>query len=228
MDWRLENICVYCGNPADTLDHVPSKCFLDKPYPNNLIAVQCCKECNHRFSSDEEYVSCFIDCMKEKTTNPDMIKRKKTRETLLHSDKLLKRIKDQFRTFADIVVWGWERKRFELVMYKLAFGHLAQENNYINWDSDYKVNMWLLGTMSQTSLEEFEKPYFGDIAPEIGSNNLAKNGHLYVYVGIDKSFFYYDWVLTQEGRYRYCISPDNTKVKFVIAEYLAVEVLIIN
>ena len=32
--------------------------------------------------------------------------------------------------------------------------------------------------------------------------------------------------VVQDGRYRYCVSPDSTKVKFVIAEYLAVEVSI--
>ena len=34
------------------------------------------------------------------------------------------------------------------------------------------------------------------------------------------------WVIVQEGRYAYCVSPDSNKVKFVIADYLAVEVSI--
>lgn len=32
------------------------------------------------------------------------------------------------------------------------------------------------------------------------------------------------WVTIQKDRYRYCVSPNSNIVKFVIAEYLAVEV----
>ena len=32
------------------------------------------------------------------------------------------------------------------------------------------------------------------------------------------------WVTIQKGRYRYCVSPNGNIVKFVIAEFLAVEV----
>ena len=223
MDWRLDNICVYCGALADTLDHVPSKCFLDEPYPKNLRGVQYCGKCNHKFSSDEEYVSCLIDCMKEKTTNPNMIKREKTRKTLLHSAKLLKRITGQFRMFADIEVCDIEKSRLELVMYKLAFGHLAYENNSINWDSEYKVDMWVLENMSKPLLNDFEMPYCGEVVPEICSN-CSYN----ILVGFDDSINYSDWIVVQDGRYRYCVSPDSTKVKFVIAEYLAVEVSIVD
>lgn len=221
MDWRLKNICVYCGMPAETLDHVPSKCFLDEPYPKNLKSVQCCGRCNHKFSSDEEYVSCIIDCIKEKTTNPNIIKREKTRKTLSHSFGLLERIKSQFRMFADVEVCDIEKSRFELVMYKLAFGHLAYENSSINWDSDYKVDMWVLEEMSKPLLNDFEMPYYGDVVPDVGSNYLS-----HVLVGMDESAICSDWIVVQDGRYRYCVSPDSTKVKFVIADYLAVEVSI--
>lgn len=226
MDWRLEDICVYCESLADTQDHVPSKSFLDKPYPDDLRTVKCCRECNHKFSLDEEYVSCIIDCMKDKTTNPNSIKREKTKQTLLHSNKLLHRIKNQSRMFADLEVWDLEKKRFELVFYKLAYGHLAYENSSLKWDSVHETNIWLLENMPKTLLEEFNKPYRGDIVPEIGSNCFVKNGGFHIHVGLFESSCYSDWIIVQEGRYRYCVSPDNTKVKFVIAEYLAVEVSI--
>lgn len=228
MDWRLKNICVYCGAPADTLDHVPSRCFLDEPYPDNLRTVQCCEKCNHKFSPDEEYVSCLIDCMKEKTTNPAMIKREKTRKTLSHSPMLLDRITKQHRMFAGIDIYDMEKSRLDIVIHKLAFGHLAYENSSINWDSEYKFNMWLIETMPKNLLEDFEMPYNSDIAPEIGSNCFSKDGCIHVFDGLDKPSINNDWIVVQDGRYRYCVSPDSTKVKFVIAEYLAVEVLIVD
>ena len=45
-DSRLLSDCIYCGGPAETRDHVPSRCLLERPYPENLPAVGCCKECN--------------------------------------------------------------------------------------------------------------------------------------------------------------------------------------
>lgn len=222
-DDRLNNCCAYCGGFAETEDHIPSRCFLDKPYPQNMRVVPCCQKCNHDFSIDEEYVSCLIDCLKEKTTNPNLIRREKTRKTLSHSAGLLERIKSQIRKFADIEICDIEKSRFELVMYKLAFGHLAYENSSINWDSEYKVDMWLLENISRPLLNVFEKPYSRDVVPEVGSNSLS-----HILVGLDDSAICSDWIVVQNGRYRYCVSPDSTKVKFVIAEYLAVEVSIMS
>ena len=130
--------------------------------------------------------------------------------------------------FAGIDIYDMEKSRFEFVMYKLAFGHLAYENSSINWDSEYKFNMWLIETMPKNLLEDFEMPYNSDIAPEIGSNCFSKDGCIHVFDGLDKPSINNDWIVVQDGRYRYCVSPDSTKVKFVIAEYLAVEVLIVD
>lgn len=52
-----EWLCCYCGYWADTVYHVPSKVFLNKPYPDNLPVVSCCKNCNEEFAFDEEYVA---------------------------------------------------------------------------------------------------------------------------------------------------------------------------
>jgi hypothetical protein len=48
-------ICVYCGEKALTVDHIPPKLLLSKPYPNNLITVPACSECNAGFQADDEY-----------------------------------------------------------------------------------------------------------------------------------------------------------------------------
>lgn len=66
-DTRLNHFCAFCGCPTETVDHVPSKCFLDKPHPQDLPVIPCFCKCNHDFSLDEEYVSCMIDCMKAGT-----------------------------------------------------------------------------------------------------------------------------------------------------------------
>jgi hypothetical protein len=47
--------CLYCGEKATTLEHVPSKSLLEKPFPNNLFTFPACEKCNKSFSLDEEY-----------------------------------------------------------------------------------------------------------------------------------------------------------------------------
>lgn len=227
FDWRMKDTCVYCGSYADTRDHVPSKCFLDEPYPDNLLVVPCCSKCNNIFSKDEEYVSSIIDCIKDNTTDPSKLSRKRASKTLLHSEKLLKRIQNQKCTFADIVAWDIERNRFEQVIRKLAYGHLAYENNTISLMSEYTIHVMEINRMPDEQRRIFEKPYLGNISPEVGCNALLKEGCFSVIEGEYDSFFCNQWVPIQKGRYRYCVSPDSTMVKFVIAEFLAIEVCIV-
>lgn len=137
-DWRLRDVCAYCGDFADTEDHVPSRCFLDSPLPKEPPVVPCCKKCNKSFSLDEEYVSCVIDCMKEGTIDAESVKREKTRKTMLHSPLLADKIKSQHRNFGSIAFWDYEKERFERVIRKLAFGHLAYYNESLAFNSQYK------------------------------------------------------------------------------------------
>ena len=55
--------------------------------------------------------------------------------------------------------------------------------------------------------------------PWIGTCNVMlcyEDNYLHSYIS--------PWITVQENRYRYCVSPNSNIVKFVIAEYLAVEV----
>jgi len=76
-DQRLDGHCIYCGNKPDSRDHVPSKVFLDRPFPENLPVVAACTECNQNFSLDEEYVACLLECTLCGTTEPKLLKRGK-------------------------------------------------------------------------------------------------------------------------------------------------------
>ena len=42
--------CIYCNEKADSREHLPSKVFLNIPYPENLAMVPACKDCNNSFS----------------------------------------------------------------------------------------------------------------------------------------------------------------------------------
>lgn len=49
-------LCVYCiREAATTVDHIPPKLLLAEPYPENLVTVPSCLNCNSSFQKDDEY-----------------------------------------------------------------------------------------------------------------------------------------------------------------------------
>ena len=51
-DKSREKGCIYCGKPATTREHIPSKAFLIEPYPEDLATLPACFECNNGFSNN--------------------------------------------------------------------------------------------------------------------------------------------------------------------------------
>ena len=49
-------LCIYCNRAvADTVDHIPPRLLLAKPYPDNLLTVPSCFPCNSSFQTNDEY-----------------------------------------------------------------------------------------------------------------------------------------------------------------------------
>jgi len=62
-------LCIYCNHAvADTVDHIPPKLLLAKPYPDNLLIVPSCFKCNSSFQKHDEYtrVIASIDIRNDK------------------------------------------------------------------------------------------------------------------------------------------------------------------
>ena len=91
-DDRLINGCIYYWGRVATQEHVPSKVFLDKPYPDDLPVIGACRECNNGFSLDEQYVACLIESVIAGTSDPAQIKRVGIAKALERSAALRKRI----------------------------------------------------------------------------------------------------------------------------------------
>jgi hypothetical protein len=53
-------VCVYCGNAATTRDHVVADTILGRPLPANALTVPSCRNCNGRFSKDEQYFTAVL------------------------------------------------------------------------------------------------------------------------------------------------------------------------
>jgi len=220
VDERHALYCVYCGNSPGTDEHVPSKAFLDEPYPDNLRVVRSCEACNNGFSRDEEYVAVALECAARRTVDPALVQRPKVARKLRGTPKLAKRI--LFNTSPPDLSGdqrvSLERERVERVVLKLARGHAAYEFGEPQLDEPTEVWFRPLTELSAAERALFESPQRQFVLPEIGSraflNAVSSAGEL----------LEQDWHVVQKGRYRYLTSPGPFLVRLVIGEYLAAEV----
>src|SRR6056297_601227 len=91
----MEERCVYCGEKADTRDHVVPSSFFPKPKPDDLITVPACYDCNNSYSDDEEYLRNILSTadleLKGKAKD---IWDQKVKRGIKRNNKLLKELSD--------------------------------------------------------------------------------------------------------------------------------------
>ena len=219
-DERQLAFCAYCGSGTETRDHVPSKVFLDEPYPANLPVVPACQSCNEGFSLDEEYVACLAECAVTGSVNADNVRRDKVRSILLRTPSLSSRLR-QAGEVGEGTSLRIEPERVRNVVLKLARGHAAFELNEPQLDEPSHVAFVLLFSMTQEVREDFETPPRSSILPEVGSR--ATQRLVVSEPGASVSSL---WLIVQRGRYRYLTSvAGGVIVRVVIGEYLGCEVV---
>lgn len=211
-----ERVCCYCGGYADTVDHVPSKVFLDEPYPDNLPVVPCCRNCNEEFSLDEEYVAVLLECVRLQTFDPDQFKREKVIKIVKHNPAILQTVKETVHPLLDgHFSIDPENVRLKKVLTKLIAGHLRFEG----------LDQWFLHDVldicfyqdvhvNQNFYNRFHSPIFSGMLPEVGSRALialVENG----YAGSP-------WFTVQPGRYEYSVAPDISEVRIIIHDFFSV------
>lgn len=207
--------CVYCGGTISTLDHVPSKAFLDEPFPENLPKVPACLKCNYGFSKDEEYLACLIECAKTGIVNPPDIKREKTRKSLEHSKGLARLIKNSLNSDKDgAIAFSFDSERVRKVLLKLVKGHAAFEFNEPQYTEPAILNFSPLHCLPESAQMSFNTPPLATGYPEVGSR------------GMQRALSCPDgWVDVQPGRYRYLavLNGGQSIIRLVISEYLGCE-----
>lgn len=216
-DSRQMARCVYCGGNTSTRDHVPSKIFLDEPFPENLPNVPACTECNSGFSRDEEYLACLIECARTRGTDPSNIQREKIKKSLTHSIGLAHLIKVSQTTSKDgLTVFRFDSGRVRNVLLKLVKGHSAFELNEPQYTEPTILNFEPIHTLSETERLNFNTPPPSTAYPEVGSRGMHR--------AVSNQA---DWVAVQDGRYRYltAIVREKCIIRLIISEYLACEAI---
>ena len=116
--------CIYSGRVANTRDHVPPKCLLEKPYPRNLITVPASSCANGSFAKDEQYFLTvlahvgFTENLMAKVDSHGVVDR-----TLKRSSGLEDRITRSLKPDDGGRVWLMpERDRMHRIICKIACG----------------------------------------------------------------------------------------------------------
>ena len=211
-----ERVCCYCGGYADTVDHVPSKVFLDEPYPDNLPVVPCCRKCNGEFSLDEEYVAVLLECVRLQTFDLDQFEREKVIKIVKHTPAILNTVRESVLQLLDgHYTINPENARLKRVLTKLIAGHLRFEGlDQLFLHSGLKIDFYQDIHTNDEFFRRFYSPINSDLLPEVGSRALialVENG----YAGSP-------WFTVQPGRYEYSVAPDNSEVRIIIQDFFGV------
>ncbi|HEX7645299.1 MAG TPA: hypothetical protein VF472_24115 [Burkholderiaceae bacterium] len=232
-DDRLINGCIYCGGRDDTREHVPSKVFLDAPFPENLPVVGACGDCNNGFSADEEYLACLVEAVVAGTADPERMRRPSVANILRRSPALRSRIEAARTCIDGQTRFTPEADRVKNVLVKLARGHAAFELSQPCKHAPASAHWVPLALLDENQLEQFESCEDVVGYGEIGSRGMQRLLIVQMTVrsasGEEQTLnmSLHGWVDVQAGRYRYHAAEygDEIRVKMVIGEYLACEVV---
>ncbi|MBE0670175.1 MAG: hypothetical protein IH588_06285 [Anaerolineales bacterium] len=232
-DDRLVNGCIYCGGSEETREHVPSRVFLDAPLPENLPVVNACSSCNNSFSQDEEYLACLIEAAIAGSTDPDNIRRPSIANIFRRAPALRARIEAAKSTQDGQTLFKVEANRVQNVLVKLARGHSAFELSQIFREEPSSLWWCPIALLSENDRNSFDASHIVEMFGEVGTRGLqrmlvtqfiiqSENGE-----ESTQNLLIHDWVDVQDGRYRYLAidDKDEVRIKMVIAEYLACEVV---
>lgn len=231
-DDRLLVGCLYCGGRADTRDHVPSKVFLDAPFPEQLPVVHACATCNNGFSADEQYLACLVEAAIAGTTEPDRVERAVVAKMFQRSPKLRARIEAARSESEGLVSYAPEASRVLNVILKLARGHAAFELSLPCREEPSRVSIRPLHVMSKEEREEFQDVHVPEIWPEVGSRAMQRTIVFQPRISLPggevrlEPLLIQDWIEVQEDRYSYLATTDGAevRVRILIRGYLACDV----
>ncbi|WP_429206145.1 hypothetical protein [Aeromonas veronii] len=232
-DPRLVINCIYCGKLDSTREHIPSKVFLDKPYPENLSIIGACRECNNGFSKDEEFLACLIDTMVADSIAPSSIRRASIEKILNRSPALRRSIEAAKNAIRSNVLSHPSVERIERILIKLASGHSAYELATVC--RNHPASIWWspLELLNQEQQELFDAPEIVTLVGEIGSRNMQRMKVVEIkFMSQSGEYFCQqivlnDWIEVQPQRYRYLVSNQDSliSIRIVIGEFLAAEIV---
>jgi hypothetical protein len=210
--------CIYCGNFANTREHIPSKILLNEPLPNNLMLVPACESCNKGFSSDEIYFAYIVEYLASKYYGYKISG--KIQQCFESNLNLQNRI--LFRDKSNLIIDDLTVKK---ILRKYALGHISYIFDTYAYRNDYTVIFKFITELSEEQKREFNTLESMEVMPELGCRGCQE-----LLVSLDGQSAACLWNEVQENRYRYmvCAKADSILVKIIINEYLYAKIIIMN
>lgn len=216
-----DNGCIYCGKPATTREHIPSKAFLIEPFPENLFTIPACFECNNGFSKDEEYMACYLDVLRSYVFQ-DYVCNENTRQKLQQNESLRELLNRQIEYTDGILKYTYDVDRFKRIITKLAKCHAGFEFDLVDFDRIPDVRFDFIFNLSDEQREAFEQIHLDDKITEVGSR-MDNTMCIIQDINTGNAFVFYQWNEIQENQYRYQVfrnAQDGVSVEIVIYELL--------
>ena len=236
VDERLrwpDDACVHCGRDLDaaniTQEHILSKCLLTKPYPEELMTLAACRECNVSYSRDEEYFAALLNAVLAGSTDPEkqtteVAARMFERRTGLQAKIEEARTETNTLFGENEIRFTPEQERVDRVVVKNARGHAVYElDRWMTADPDRVVAV-PLQSLTNEQYQEFEAVQSVISGwSEIGTRMFQRECFA---CDPHQTDFSGPWIVVQDSVYRYAVVDDGEGllVRSVVREYLATEV----
>ena len=223
----LKAWCIFCrtalSNQNASKEHVPSKVFLQKPYPENLGVIYTCSSCNNRFSLDEEYSAVVVSVMKSGNCDPKRQAISTASKIMERKSKLTSSLRSGFvQHYAPsgkvYTKFSFNKDRLDnviqknartIALYEVGEGYLS-DNATVTW--------WTANQIGKEERIEFEFIDDPDSFPEVGCRMLFRL--------IEAKDMVNGWVAVQPDIFRYALSwsSEFLKIRMVFSEFLFAEV----
>lgn len=218
------NKCIYCGENADTKEHVPSKVFLNI-LPDNTRTVPACYRCNNSFSGDEAYTAILIEKYHH-FFDPNYRIRPKIKTLISKKSEMSKWIDKELNAEVTLVFGSFSGSRVERILGKLAVGHATRSLGMYSFSGllkPTKISFFFRDSENEKRISDYLGMVRIKAIPDIESNFITEN-----LVLDSEGNAYSIWVEIEKGQYRYLIYQQDEKVvvKIVIGEFLYSTVLL--
>lgn len=165
----MDSLCYLCGSQEDlTKDHVFPQSLFPKPKPQNLITLDCCRNCQDGYMEDEEYFRNMLSTSKDVygTTSGKKLWDSKVLRGLTRTQGIQRKTFEKLKTVELKTEAGLflgmqkafliDKDKFDRVLRKIVRGLHFLHTGFIATDNSVTVK-WDLSEKSLVDLAEYHK-----------------------------------------------------------------------